>query len=37
MNRVRIQRNGAPKVIQCSDGRLTLSVPTQFKGRAGRK
>lgn len=26
-----------PEVIQSSDGRLTLSVPIQFKRRAGRK
>lgn len=37
MNEVRIQRTGAPEVIQSSDGRLTLSVPIQFKRRAGRK
>lgn len=37
MNEVRIQRTGAPAVIQSSDGRLTLSVPIQFKRRSGRK
>lgn len=37
MNEVRIQRTGAPEVIQSSDGRLTLSVPIQFKRRSGRK
>ena len=37
MNQVRIQRTGAPEVTQSSDGRLTLSVPIQFKRRAGRK
>jgi len=37
MNEVRIHRTGTPEVIQSSDGRLTLSVPIQFKRRAGRK
>ena len=37
MNEVRIHKTGEPKVIQSSDGRLTLSVPIQFKRRAGRK
>lgn len=37
MNELRIQRTGAPEVIQTSDGRLTLSVPIQFKRRSGRK
>lgn len=37
MNKVRIQKIGVPEVIQSSDGRLTLSVPIQFKRRAGRK
>ena len=37
MNEVRIHKTGAPEVIQSSDGRLTLSVPIQFKRRAGRK
>lgn len=37
MNEVRIQRTGVPEVIQSSDGRLTLSVPIQFKRRSGRK
>ena len=37
MNEVRIHKTGAPEVIQSSDGRLTLSVPFQFKRRAGRK
>ena len=37
MNEVLIQRTGAPEVIQSSDGRLTLSVPIQFKRRSGRK
>ncbi len=32
-----IHKNGAPEVIESSDGRLTLSVPIQFKRRAGRK
>jgi hypothetical protein len=37
MNEVRILKTGEPEVIQSSDGRLTLSVPIQFKRRAGRK
>jgi len=37
MNEVRIHKTGEPEVIQSSDGRLTLSVPIQFKRRAGRK
>lgn len=37
MNELRIQRTGTPEVIKSSDGRLTLSVPIQFKRRAGRK
>ncbi len=37
MNEVHIHKTGAPEVIQSSDGRLTLSVPIQFKRRAGRK
>lgn len=37
MNEVRIHRTGAQDVIQCSDGRLTLSVPIQIKRRGGRK
>ena len=37
MNEVRIHKTGSPEVIQSSDGRLTLSVPIQFKRRAGRK
>jgi len=37
MNEVRIQKTGAPEVIQSSDGRLALSVPIQFKRRSGRK
>ena len=37
MNEVRIHKTGSPGVIQSSDGRLTLSVPIQFKRRAGRK
>ena len=37
MNEVRIHKTGAPEVIQSSDGRLTLSIPIQFKRRAGRK
>ena len=37
MNEVRIHKTGEPDVIQSSDGRLTLSVPIQFKRRAGRK
>ena len=36
MNEVRIHKTGEPEVIQSSDGRLTLSVPIQFKRRAGR-
>lgn len=37
MSGVRIQKTGVPEVIQSSDGRLTLSVPIQFKRRSGRK
>ena len=37
MNEVRINKTGAPDVIQSSDGRLTLSVPIQIKRRGGRK
>ena len=37
MNGVRIHKTGAPEVIQSSDGRLTLTVPIQFKRRGGRK
>jgi len=37
MNEVRIHKTGEPEIIQSSDGRLTLSVPIQFKRRAGRK
>lgn len=37
MNEVRIHKTGEPEIIQWSDGRLTLSVPIQFKRRAGRK
>ena len=37
MNELRIQKSGAPEVIQSSDGRLTLTVPIQFKRRSGRK
>ncbi|PJB45566.1 MAG: LacI family transcriptional regulator [Comamonadaceae bacterium CG_4_9_14_3_um_filter_60_33] len=37
MNEVHIHKAGEPEVIQSSDGRLTLSVPIQFKRRAGRK
>jgi hypothetical protein len=37
MNEVRIHKTGEPEIIQTSDGRLTLSVPIQFKRRAGRK
>lgn len=37
MNEVIIHKTGEAEVIQSSDGRLTLSVPIQFKRRAGRK
>ena len=37
MNEVRINKTGAPNVIQSSDGRLTLSVPIQIKRRGGGK
>ena len=37
MNEVIIHKTGEPEVIESSDGRLTLSVPIQFKRRAGRK
>ncbi len=37
MNGVRILKAGTPEVVHASDGRLTLSVPIQFKRRSGRK
>ena len=37
MSGLHIHKNGTPEVIESSDGRLTLSVPIQFKRRAGRK
>lgn len=37
MSGVHIQKTGAPQVSHSSDGRLTLSVPIQFKRRSGRK
>ena len=37
MSGVHIQKTGTPEVSQSSDGRLTLSVPIQFKRRSGRK
>lgn len=37
MSGVHIQKTGAPEVSQSSDGRLTFSVPIQFKRRSGRK
>ena len=37
MNEVQIQKTGPAEVLQSSDGRLTLSVPIQFKRRGGRK
>ena len=37
MSGVRIQKTGVPEVSQSSDGRLTMSVPIQFKRRSGRK
>lgn len=37
MSEIRIQKTGEPDVIEASDGRLTLSVPIQFKRRSGRK
>ena len=37
MSGLHIHKNGAPEVIESSDGRLTLSVSIQFKRRAGRK
>ena len=37
MNEVRIHKTGEPDIIKSSDGRLTLSVPIQFKRRGGRK
>ena len=36
MSGLHIHKNGTPEVIESSDGRLTLSVPIQFKRRAGR-
>lgn len=37
MSGIRIQKTGAPDVLQTSDGRLTLSVPIQIKRRSGRR
>jgi hypothetical protein len=37
MSEIRIQKTGKPEVIETSDGRVTLSVPIQFKRRSGRK
>ena len=37
MSGLHIHKNGIPEVIELSDGRLTVSVPIQFKRRAGRK
>ena len=37
MSALYIHKKGSPQVIESSDGRLTLSVPIQFKRRAGRK
>jgi len=37
MSGVLVQKTGSTEVIQSSDGRLTLSVPIQFKRRSGRK
>ncbi len=31
MSGLHIHKNGTPEVIESSDGRLTLSVPIQFK------
>jgi hypothetical protein len=37
MSGLHIHKNGIPEIIESSDGRLTVSVPIQFKRRAGRK
>lgn len=37
MSGVHIQKTGAPDIVHSSDGRLTLSVPIEFKRRSGRK
>ncbi len=37
MSGMQIKRTGTQEVSQSSDGRLTLSVPIQFKRRSGRK
>lgn len=37
MSDIRIHKVRAPDVIASSDGKLTLSVPIQIKGRSGRK
>ena len=37
MSGLHIHKNGKTEVIELSDGRLTVSVPIQFKRRAGRK
>lgn len=37
MSGVHLQKTGTPVVMQSSDGRVSLSVPIQFKRRSGRK
>lgn len=37
MSDLRIQKTGEPDIIETSDGRLTVTVPIQFKRRGGRK
>ena len=37
MSGILIRKTGATDVMSSSDGRLTLSVPIQFKRRGGRK
>lgn len=37
MSSLYIHKNGTLEFIESSDGRLTLSVPIQFRRRAGRK
>ncbi len=37
MSDIQILSAGATEVLQASDGRITLSVPIQFKRRSGRK
>ncbi len=37
MSGIRMHKTGTPVVMQSSDGRVSLSVPIEFKRRSGRK